>query len=85
MTNMVDFKQVKEYIESLCREKNDKEISELLSLICKKSNVFDIENQYSYATGRVCKWDQMILRELVSKGYNNIIFEDEFGEKYNYY
>ena len=40
MTNMVDFKQVKEYIESLCREKNDKEISELLSLICKKSNVF---------------------------------------------
>ena len=85
MTNMVDFKQVKEYIESLCREKNDKEIFELLSLICKKSNVFDIENQYSYATGRVCKWDQMILRELVSKGYNNIIFEDEFGEKYNYY
>lgn len=88
MTNNLDLLSVKKYIESLDREKDEKKISELLSVICHKSNVYDIETQCSYALSRVSEGDQMLLKELVAKGYNNVLYREKTGTEYveyNYY
>lgn len=81
MTNTIDFAQVKEYIASLNNVENIKEIRELLSMICEKATVYDIEDECIKAIGRVSEGDRMTLKELVLKDYNNVIFYDLNGNE----